>query len=449
MDYIVKSRQRHASNVLWMTALMNYINRFKSFSDNDSNTIGIVDKRLDEWILLIENEFNVQDTKSELLNKFLFITDDSELIGFRKIAFQKHTDNKYKYSSEKFNEQIEFELKCLPAQTINLVIPEGEDSKKEKKRLEKILKLSNLTRKIILLWEKICEDERMEKYFSYSDENKNALKLYTFCTRVRSSTLNTLAPDFEIIFKDSKATTHEQARKMAKFYKEWGEKAGAPFYGKRRDRSKGKKQMHEDDPILSIWAGAHLKQVDPSKSVLGMMEWVFNLPERCDISGTTTDAVGYGLFSDNIKEPDLFVFLVIYSMMLSGHHSLFETCTAASLWSSEFYAPFEPLSIIKVLGNLYDKEGKGKAGGILKDQYKEMKLVVTGEYKEKKDQENKEKVLKQIYWYIQELWQDLGGMTLPGEVAKTRYWGENLEISQSLYVMAEKLCSLAHNVTFK
>ena len=432
VENIVKSRQRHASNLLWMTAVLDYF--YEAETD-------LLDNTLDRWIGKLETQLDDSTVK-----KFLNLTDNPELIGFRKIAYKTTNWLATDYDPIKMEQQIDFEIKCLPAQTRNLAIqtPQGQTS-----RLNRILTMMFLTRKFTAICEEICDDERMQKYLTQT-QAQHYTTLWTECMRVRSSTFSTLAPLYEI---DNNSPSPEEVCKwsadMVKFYKEWGKKAGAPFYGNRRYRNKKAVELHRDDPLLSAWAGTHKVPVDSEKSVLGMVERVYNLPERCDISGTTTDAVAYGTYTSanhSLTDPDIFVFLNIYGMMLSAHHSLFETCAGASLWSSRFYAPFEPMSILNVLGNLRDNKGEPlQQSRYLKTQYNALKTVVAT----REPISEKEKNIKNAYWYVLESWQEMGGINLPGIPSKTRYWGENLEMSQALYVMAEKLCSLAHNVTFE
>ena len=437
VDNIVKSRQRHASNLLWMTAMLEY------FYDDHANPL---DQTLTDWTAQL-----VTQLSNETAIKFLNLTDNPELIGFRKMAYTTTNGMANRYSVEKVQQQIEFEIKCLPAQTLHLSIetpiPHPAPQPLPPSRLNRILTMMYLTRKFVAICEEICDDERMQKYLT-PDQAMHYTTLWAECMRVRSSTFSTLAP----LYEDSSTTAEgicKWSTDMVKFYKEWGKKAGAPFYGNRRYRNKRAKEMHRDDPLLSAWAGTHKVPVDSEKSVLGMVERVYNLPERCDISGTTTDAVAYGIYTRALNgpaHPDLFVFLNIYGMMLSAHHSLFETCAGASLWASKYYAPFEPLSILNVLGNLRDHNGKPPGQDrFLKTRYDALKTVVTTA----NPGAGAPTKIKNAYWYVLESWQEMGGINLPGIPSKTRYWGENLEMSQALYVMAEKLCSLAHNVTFE
>lgn len=460
VDNVVKSRKRYASNILWMTALLEYMINVGIPKDTSPDTTPdrtLVDTTLTSWTQALEG--NLTNSLESNVSKILQSTENPELIGFRNVAFTR-LDGTYRYDSKKLNEQIDFEIKCLPAQTKNLAIQgkAPDPSETDATWLNRILTLMYLTRKVVAVFEAVCEDTMTGEYIQYA--YTDAPQIYAKCTQVRSSTFSTRAPMVSAVSDSSTVpsteqnkTLHDWAVKMARYYKEWGEKAGAPFYGNHRFRDKKAVQMHRDDLLLSVWAGTHKVPVDSERSVLGMVERVFNLPERCDISGTTTDAVGYGVYKENLPgtpaNPDLFVFLNIYGMIISAHHSLFETCAGASLWSSEFYAPFEPLSILDVLGNLYNKgddiqgiQPTVPSDRKLKNLYSSLQTVVSDTHAQKDDLK-----LQNTYWYVRELWQDLAGMALPGIPDKTLYWGENLEMSQPLYVMAEKLCGLASHTS--
>ena len=122
VENIVKSRQRHASNLLWMTAVLDY------FYEAETN---LLDNTLDKWIGKLETQLDDSTVK-----KFLNLTDNPELIGFRKIAYKTTNWLATDYDSIKMEQQIDFEIKCLPAQTRNLAIqtPQGQTS-----RLNRIL----------------------------------------------------------------------------------------------------------------------------------------------------------------------------------------------------------------------------------------------------------------------------------------------------------------------
>jgi hypothetical protein len=112
-----------------------------------------------------------------------------------------------------------------------------------------------------------------------------------------------------------------------------------------------------DAYLLGIDAGAHINAIT-QESTLGKIRQSLGLPLRCDISGTTVDAMG---FCDTFinKKPnndsnnvERMVYLVscMLSMCLTGHHSLDEMALALSLdVEKKKYDPCDPTSIIYLL----------------------------------------------------------------------------------------------------
>lgn len=434
VENIIKSRKRYASNIMWMTALLCYI-WIKSEAIDKIKIDKIIK---DNWLFHFENYFKKHEIKT-----YLKVTLDPELLGFRSIAYDKTVTN---YNADNIDRQIDFEINCLPAETkalANFMI----GKEQWKPPLREILKVMYLTRIAVAVAERICLDDGVNKVVPAATSLKYA-KLFAFCTRIRSSTFSTMAPDYKIDEKDP----NKSAKEMKEFYKNWGDKADAPFHGNRRYRDEDAIHLHRDDPILTSWAGTHKRPVDSEKSVLGMVERVYNLPERCDISGTTTDTLGYALFDwggsgfemDKILNPDIFTFINIYGMILSGHHSLFETHTGASLWSKECYFPFDPLSSIEVLSRLLEYDGTIYIGLSLEKRYNELRAIVN----KGQGADDLENAVHGLYLYTIKLWHDLAGINVPGTKDKTDYWWRGLEITQTVYVMAEKLCSVAHGLKF-
>ncbi|MCP3923905.1 MAG: hypothetical protein GY714_15105 [Desulfobacterales bacterium] len=111
------------------------------------------------------------------------------------------------------------------------------------------------------------------------------------------------------------------------------------------------KYRHPDSNLLSLDAGA-LGKTPTEKSTLGKLRSLLGLPLRCDISGTTTDAVGfaktlYEINGEGKKNQALHILCCMLSMCLSGHHSLDEIGVALSLSATnKFYDPLNPASSV-------------------------------------------------------------------------------------------------------
>jgi hypothetical protein len=139
---------------------------------------------------------------------------------------------------------------------------------------------------------------------------------------------------------------------------------------------------HPDAQMMAIDGGGLTRVVLPD-STLGRIARELGLPERCDISGTTTDAVGAAAvwaFRAGLVDavaPNLpgtpgdafasYVLACIAAMEFNGHHSLSEMVSAASLWSSENYKPFASNSPIDVLNDMYQPDGITACLGNLAD----------------------------------------------------------------------------------
>jgi len=85
--------------------------------------------------------------------------------------------------------------------------------------------------------------------------------------------------------------------------------------------------------FLAVNSGANKTQIAPD-STLGAVQRALGLPERCDISGTTTDAVGAAWqVTDRGRDADnrIYVLAAIVSMALLDHHSMDEMGAAVSL----------------------------------------------------------------------------------------------------------------------
>ena len=407
---VVKSRKRYASNVMWLTRMFEYMKAQIGQGGNLGNTTA--DAIITAWYNQLRSDLN-----DDVVKKYLQITWNHELIEFHNTVYDSTSGN---FDENLLKKQLEFEILCLPSETRTIAkIPDPDPNNAAYAEWSKIFGIMYMTRKFVAIAEGICVDKRMPGFMS-PDDIVAYNELWELCIRIRSSTFSSLAPGLD----DRPAQV--KAEDIVKYYETWGEEAGAPFYGNRRKRLKPPEQMHRDDPLLSSWAGTHRVPVDTGKSVMGLIEKVFNLPERCDISGTTTDTIGYALWTVDIQtrgtDPDIFTFVNIFAMILSGHHSLFETVSAASLWSLKYYEPFYPLSIFDVLGNVFCEDGSR--------QVRKLKHLSDAAYADAS--------LNSLYNYITSLWQDLSGSLIAGVRSKEKYV-RALEITQPVYVLAQQL----------
>lgn len=135
-------------------------------------------------------------------------------------------------------------------------------------------------------------------------------------------------------------------------------KLDVPFSKQIHRLRKSPENNPSDAHLLGIDAGAHINAIT-QESTLGKIRQRLGLPLRCDISGTTVDAMG---FCDTFIEKDQrgnnnvkrMVYLVscMLSMCLTGHHSLDEMALALSLDVKEEaakYDPCNPASVIELL----------------------------------------------------------------------------------------------------
>ena len=133
----------------------------------------------------------------------------------------------------------------------------------------------------------------------------------------------------------------KSVNELIEIFKKKQEDPECPF-NKEIHRRRSKSKDQNERYLLSIGAGAGITRVDED-STLGFVQRALHLPERCDISGTTTDAVGLAkavtdgtikigvLDLKNHINPSVYVLCCITSMCLQGHHSLDEMGAAISL----------------------------------------------------------------------------------------------------------------------
>ena len=86
----------------------------------------------------------------------------------------------------------------------------------------------------------------------------------------------------------------------------------------------------------------------------------YALAVRCDVSGTTTDAIALGLTYHVEYELDasVYVMSIIAAMVCDGHHSLSETLAAASLSSTKQYDALNAKTVGEVIGNICELEAQ-------------------------------------------------------------------------------------------
>lgn len=153
-----------------------------------------------------------------------------------------------------------------------------------------------------------------------------------------------------------KAFAKAQASRMCPFNKK--------VHRLRMQGNSGSSQIANNERyLLSIGAGAAKTQI-AANSTLGLVERALGLPERCDISGTTTDAVGASWEvsrQGNDCDNRVYILCCMTSMLLLGHHSLDEMGGACSLSVAvpippvapvPCYNPLNPVSLFYVLNAL-------------------------------------------------------------------------------------------------
>lgn len=188
-------------------------------------------------------------------------------------------------------------------------------------------------------------------------DEKYLLMLWFKAQRARSGTFGTpyRPEDHEILGKPTK--------ELAALFEKAQKRPMCPFNTDVHRRRKDSEDQNERY-LLGIGAGANQKKPSDD-STLGLVEKALGLPERCDISGTTTDAVGVAKLlckprfdGDANFSSKLLVLSCIVSMDLQGHHSLDEMGAALSLSDREnYYNPLDPMSLEKLFAPLYAPRG--------------------------------------------------------------------------------------------
>lgn len=283
---------------------------------------------------------------------------DHELLAY-KLEVQDATtyvnDTNWSPSDNELNKQILFEIDCLSSIARDVTQKFWSQADPTNSLLFKMFKVSYLNRKTCLMAENVVADSS-----SYQDQSGTSLfRLFENAQRVRSSTFS--APFAQKLSTNNYSTFGE----LKKAYSNVQMEANRPFSKKqhrlRKPRLDVTNDIHRETKTLALNAGAALFRPD-DESTLGFIERILGLPERSDISGTNTDAIGLGLtFIKNVQGDELikakafsyYVLICMTTMSLAGHHSLSETATAASLWSAKNYEPFNAESVINILTSSY------------------------------------------------------------------------------------------------
>lgn len=338
---------------------------------------------------------------------------DNELKCFRLESYFPITKNWKDIHDPYLDQEVLFEVSLLGPLIRNAASVLRRSYKVAKKDIKgdsdptdsilfQIGKLAYLNRKICLLAEKgLKEDtkvplvagskapfnvdvkpEAADLVSCYIDTSKpigRLAALFVMCQRIRCSKFNEpFTGKIKVSVKAlANAADGVEFSLFSKFFKNelnQDDKPFSPTVHRIRGRSDiGQPPPPPDDAFLSLDAGARKPQnrINVEKSTLGLIAHGLGLPERCDISGTTTDAIGAALFIQSLLggdqggfDPRAYILCCMTSMCMAGHHSLDEVAAAASLWSDRLYKPFEALSFEKVLGALCELDGKPPATGI-------------------------------------------------------------------------------------
>jgi len=389
---LVSQQQRWISNAMYLVDMLNAEDKFVK-EKVEGEEEGLL-KRYNAKIREIINIINYNDVL-DVLEK----TKDEELCSFY-MACKKDGDNK-KIDNEaggKVNKRIHLEVNCMSPYARKIASKliheydktgkkkyEAEGYKIEDTLLFAIFKLTYLNRIICALAEEVAKERSdikvtvknglIRKVNAKEEVAFTALEkiisIYVYAQRIRCCSFgdryqlvdNDPTVEKEFTLKELKEKFEkEQKEKDCPFNKDW-----------HRRREKGSRMgaiINDEAYLLSIGSGRSITNIQ-SDSTLGLVQRVLGLPERCDISGTTTDAIGAALalygdqkFDDSeqtILKPSFrqdYILACIISMCLSGHHSLSEMGAAISLWSSKNYNPLDPESVISCLDTFYNRDGK-------------------------------------------------------------------------------------------
>lgn len=249
-------------------------------------------------------------------------------------------------------------------------------------------------------YDKNKSETKVNDFLEDTNNNQNdcnALQLFSNCLRPRLNYIGAQPYmgeepyDTELFIEngknENKINGKETVEKLVKRFDglSTDKKLDVPFSKQIHRLRKPPENNPSDAHLLGIDAGAHINAIT-QESTLGKIRQSLGLPLRCDISGTTVDAMGFcdtfikkGENSNNKKR---MVYLVscMLSMCLTGHHSLDEMALALSLDVKERdglkkYDPCEPASVIDLLKEWsgwtdfvfsYTKYFNAKAAGILR-----------------------------------------------------------------------------------
>ncbi len=269
------------------------------------------------------------------------------------------------WNEDSLKRQIRFEIQSLSSHAQEVL------KKLEQEDVLRLFMLSYLNRKVCIMAENVLAANE-----NLNDRNTNyrLFKLFENCQRVRCSDFSTPFRDY---LSNERADREEMSfSELRSAYARKQRQPNCPFnkslHRLRDPRSSAPIDVHPESKALALNAGAELLKLNEKESTLGLLEHVLGLPERCDISGTTTDAIGMAITLPIIYEfpryrdleslTSLYVLACMTAMSLAGHHSLSETATAASLWAGVNYKPFDPISLVTILNSLYDVNGEGCRG---------------------------------------------------------------------------------------
>lgn len=316
----------------------------------------------------------------EILTSNIDIISNSEDAEIQEFYLTCKNDEDLTISNEKIQKYIEMQTNCLgyysrkiSSKLIKHTNNNGVITKKplHESLLGLALKTNYLNRIICIAAEELAEEK--EAHFVGGDGNnwtfkeniadvnesivndkKILLNIYINAQRVRSS-------NFGNCFNED--ITGKSLKNVSGIFKKAQAKDDCPFNKKvhrRRQQTPGT-ASNPESYFLSVGAGGSITNID-SESTLGLVQRALKLPERCDISGTTTDAIGAALtlcnkvdtFGPHTKgsAPIIYVLSCITAMCLLGHHSLSEMGAAASLWSLNKYNPLKSTAFIHVIYRL-------------------------------------------------------------------------------------------------
>ena len=363
-----KAQRRHVSNAMYLTKLM-----AKNGWDGSNPSRSAALTRIEDLLFAKVNEGLKQLGKPHEAELREMVTSICTVKADDK-------DNEY-YEVDRqarFSELIKFNIACtnpwlrkIAANLVRNPAAKQGNSKSNYKATETVLfsiyAIGYLNRKLCVICEQLAERDKSKTVAvedgvlakggdkPAADEVLPFLNIWCGAQRVRSSSF-----DVCFVVEDSDGTTIAQL--MGKFSS--AQRGPMCPFNKavHRQREQGSLVANNERFMLSIGAGG-AKTAIAKTSTLGLVQRALGLPERCDISGTTTDAVGAAIMlrEEHVRKkekdpinPHLFVLANIVSMCLQGHHSLSEMIGAASLWSSEYYNPLYVWGSDRVINGIQD-----------------------------------------------------------------------------------------------